>query len=134
MNGAYKPQGYPSVSVYIMANGAQRVIDFLKKTFDARQTRRTDMPDGSIMHAEVQVDDTVVMIADAGGEYPAFPVWLHVYVPDVDATYQRAFEAGGISVQEPTQAEGEPDRRGVLKIPPEIHGGSQPRFAPIRDD
>ena len=117
MNAQFKPQGYPSVSVYIMANGAQRVIDFLKKTFDARQTRRTDMPDGSIMHVEVQVDDTIVMIADAGDEYPAFPVWLHVYVPDVDATYRRALEAGGISVQEPTQNEGEVDRRGGVKDP-----------------
>jgi len=117
MNGKYKPQGYASVSVYIMANGAQGVIDFLKKTFDARQTRRTDLPDGSIMHAEVQIDDTIVMIADAGGEFPAFPVWLHVYVPDVDATYQRALEAGGISVQEPARKEDETDRRGGVKDP-----------------
>jgi len=117
MSGFYKPQGYASVSVYIMANGAQQVIDFLKKTFDARQTRRTNLPDGSIMHAEVQIDDTIVMLADASGEFPAFPVWLHVYVPDVDATYQRALEAGGISVQEPSQAGAEPDRRGGVKDP-----------------
>ncbi len=117
MNIPYKPQGYASVSVYIMADGAQKLIDFLKQTFDARQTRRTDLPDGSIMHAEVQIDDTVVMMADAGEEFPAFPVWLHVYVPDVDATYQRALEAGGVSVQEPSQREGEPDRRGGVKDP-----------------
>ena len=117
MNGSYKPQGYASVSVYIMADGAQRVIDFLEKTFGARQTRRTDLPDGSIMHAEVQIDDTVVMIADGSGEFPAFPVWLHVYVSDVNATYQRALEAGGISVQEPSQVEAEPDRRGGVKDP-----------------
>jgi PhnB protein len=103
--------------VYIMANEAQRVIEFLDKTFDARQMRRTDRPDGSIMHAEVLLDDTVVMIADAGDEFPAFPVWLHVYVPNVDATYQRALEAGGVSVQEPSQVEGEPDRRGGVKDP-----------------
>lgn len=117
MNGQYKPQGYASVSVYIMANNAQRVIDFLKKTFDAQEKRRTDMPDGSIMHAEVQVDDTVVMIADASNQFPAFPVWLHVYVPDVDATYRRALEAGGVSVQEPSQTKDEPDRRGGVKDP-----------------
>ena len=69
------------------------------------------------MHAEVRIDDTVVMMADAGGKYPAFPIWLHVYVPEVDATYQRALEAGGISVQEPQQREGDPDRRGGLKDP-----------------
>jgi PhnB protein len=117
MNIPYKPRGYASVSVYIMADGAQKLIDFLKVTFDAKQTRRSDLPDGSIMHAEVQLDDTVVMLADASPEFPAFPVWLHVYVPDVDATYQRALEVGGVSVQEPSQREGEPDRRGGVKDP-----------------
>ncbi|MDY7230484.1 VOC family protein [Hyalangium rubrum] len=116
MSRVYKPEGYASVSVYVMANGAQRVIDFLKKTFDAKDLRRYDNPDGTIMHAEVRIDDTVVMISDGGGNFPAFPVWLHVYVPDVDATYQRALAAGGISVQEPQQ-KGDPDRRGGVKDP-----------------
>src|SRR5262245_56770969 len=117
MNQSFKPQDYPSVSVYIMANGAQRVIDFLVKVFDAKQTRRYDSPDGSIMHAEVQVDDTIVMLADAGGEFSGVPVWLHVYVPDVDATYARALATGAESVQEPSQHEGDPDRRGGVKDP-----------------
>ena len=117
MNRVYKPAGYASVSVYIMVEGAQRVIDFLRAVFDAKQARRSDLPDGSIMHAEVQIDDTVVMLADAGGDVPAFPVWLHVYVPDVDATYQRALAAGGVSVQAPSQKPGEVDRRGGVKDP-----------------
>src|ERR671917_2231471 len=90
MNRAYKPQGYSSVSAYVVANGAQDVIDFLIKAFDARQTRRYEMPDGSIMHAEVQIDDTVVMIADGSEDNPPFPIWVHVYVPDVDTSYRRA--------------------------------------------
>jgi len=117
MNQTYKPQGYSSVSAYVVAKGAQRVIDFLIKAFDARQMRRFDMPDGSILHAEVQIDDTVVMIADGGGESPAFPVWLHVYVPNVDASYRRALDAGGVSVEEPNQKEGDPDRRAGVKDP-----------------
>jgi PhnB protein len=112
-----KPEGYSSVSVYLVVDGAQRVIDFLKKTFNATELRRYDMPDGSIMHAEVRIDDTVVMIADGGGAWPAFPSWLHVYVQDVDATYQRALEAGGVSVQAPERKEGDPDRRGGVKDP-----------------
>ncbi len=116
MTQSYKPEGYASVSVYVMADGAQRVIDFLKKTFDAQQLRRFDGPDGSIMHAEVRIDDTVVMISDGGGQFPAFPVWIHVYVPDVDATYRRALAAGGVSVQEPVQ-KGDPDRRCGVKDP-----------------
>jgi len=112
-----KPEGYSSVSVYLVVDGAQRVIEFLKKTFDATELRRYDMPDGSIMHAEVRIDDTVVMIADGGGAWPAFPSWLHVYVQDVDATYQRALAAGGVSVQAPERKEGDPDRRGGVKDP-----------------
>lgn len=116
MKPPYKPVSYTSVAAYIMADGAQRVIDFLKATFDAEELRRSDGPDGSIMHCEVRIDDTVVMIADGGGNFPAFPVWLHIYVPDVDATYKRALAAGGISVQEPDQR-GDPDRRGGVKDP-----------------
>ena len=117
MSSGYKPEGYNSVSVYIVANGAQRVVDFLKKTFNAGELRRFDTPDGKIMHGEVRVGDTVVMIADAGGNYPAFPAWLHVYVPDVDATYKKALDAGGISVQAPVRKEGDPDKRGGVKDP-----------------
>ena len=117
MNEDWKPQGYSAVSVYLVAEGAQRVIDFLKKTFDATFLRRFDTPDGKIMHAEVRIGDTVVMIADAGASYPAFPVWLHVYVPDVDATYRTGFEAGAVAVQEPVRREGDTDRRGGFKDP-----------------
>ena len=112
-----KPQGYSTVSVYPVVDGAQRAIDFLKRVFDATKLRRYDMPDGSIMHAEVRIDDTVVMIGDAGPEWPAFASWLHVYVNDVDATYRRAIEAGGMSVQEPQRKDGDPDRRGGVKDP-----------------
>jgi PhnB protein len=117
MDRPYKPQGYSSVSAYVVANDAQGVIDFLIKSFDARQTRRYDRPDGSIMHAEVQIDDTVVMVADGGDDNPAFPIWLHVYVPDVDASYRRALDAGGLLVDKPKQREGDPDRRAGVKDP-----------------
>ncbi|MEZ4748906.1 MAG: VOC family protein, partial [Calditrichia bacterium] len=80
MKPNFKPQDYNSVSVYIMAADAQMVIDFMHATFNATETRRYETPDGGIMHAEVKIDDTIVMIADAGEDYPAFPVWMHVYV------------------------------------------------------
>lgn len=115
MTAAWKPENYNSISVYIVADNAQGVIDFLKQTFDAADLRRFDAPDGKIMHAEVRIGDTVVMIADAGGTYPAFPVWLHVYVPDAQATYKKALAAGGVSVQEPVQKPGDPDLRGGVK-------------------
>ncbi len=116
MERTYKPHGYTSVSAYIIADGAQRVIDFLIETFTAQPLRRTERPDGLIMHAEIRIDDTVVMIADGGGDFPAFPISLHVYVPDVDAVYRRALAAGGVSVQEPIQRD-DPDRRCGVEDP-----------------
>jgi PhnB protein len=114
---AFKPSGYTALSPYLVVKGAQRVIDFLKQTFDAKELRRYDMPDGSIMHAEVRIDDTVVMLGDAGGEWAPVPAFVHVYVPDVDAVYKRALKAGGTPVQEPQKKEGDSDRRGGVKDP-----------------
>lgn len=111
---AYKPDGYPSLAPYLVANGAPRLIDFLAEAFGAETTRRFDRDDGSVMHAEVQIDDTVVMLTDGTDDLPPFPAWLHVYVPDVDEAYRRALAAGATSVQAPEQ-KGDPDRRcGVL--------------------
>jgi PhnB protein len=118
MSTQWKPDGYSSVSPYLMVDGAQRVIDFLKQVFNATELRRQADPDGSIRHVEVRLEDgSVIMMADGGGDFPAFPAWMHVYVPDVDATYKRALEVGGVSVQEPKQNEGEVDRRGGVKDP-----------------
>ncbi len=112
-----KPEGYSTVSPYLIVGGAQAVIDFLREAFGAAELRRYDLPDGSVMHAEVRIGDSVVMIGDAGADWPAVPAHLHVYVADVDATYRRAIEAGGASVGEPAQKEGEPDRRGGVRDP-----------------
>ncbi len=70
-----------------------------------------------MLDAEVRIDDTVVMICDSGEGNPAFPAWLHVYVPDVDVSYRRLLGAGGVSVQEPAQKDGDPDRRAGVKDP-----------------
>lgn len=117
MSGSFKPGGYTSVAPYLMVPEAQRVIAFLKQVFDATELRRFDGPGGRVMHAEVRLDDTVVMLADATPEYPAFPAWMHVYVRDVDDTYRRALAAGATSVQEPTRREGDPDMRGGVTDP-----------------
>jgi uncharacterized glyoxalase superfamily protein PhnB len=114
------PKGYSTVSPYLVVAGAQAVIDFLKQAFDATELRRFDTADGEIIHAEVQIGNTVIMLGDAGEEWPAFPSWLYVYVEDVDATYQRALAAGGVSVQKPERKGDDPDRRGGVKD----HGGN----------
>ena len=117
MAPSFKPKGYTSVAPYLMVTGAPKVIDFLKQTLGATAQRRFDMPDGTIMHVELKIDDTIVMMAEGSAAWPAFPTWLHVYVPDVDATYQRALAAGGTTVQPPEQKQGDPDRRGGVKDP-----------------
>ena len=116
MNKTFKPEGYASLSPYLVVDGAQKLIDFLLATFGAKVTRRFDNDDGSLMHGEIMIDDTVVMLSDASENYPAFPVWLHVYVPDVAATYAKALAAGGISVQEPVKKD-DPDLRAGVQDP-----------------
>jgi uncharacterized glyoxalase superfamily protein PhnB len=117
MRVAPKPEGYSTVSPYLVVEGAQRVIDFLQRAFDATALRRYERPDGSVMHAEVRIGDTVVMIAEANAQWPAFPSTLHVYVDDVDAVYRRALAVGGVSLQEPSRQQGDPDRRGGVRDP-----------------
>ena len=112
--GSYKPDGYTSVSPYLIVDGASATIDFLRRVFAADEIRRFADPAGRVMHAEVRIDDTVVMIADGADGWPPVPSHVHVYVRDVDATYRRALEAGGTSVQEPIKKE-DPDKRGGVK-------------------
>ena len=114
MSASFKPAGYNSVSPYLIVEGAGATIDFLVRVFDAVELRRFPTPDGSgkVMHAEVRIDDTVIMLADRPGEWPAVPAHVHVYVPDVDATYQRGLAAGGASVQEPVKKEDDDKRAG----------------------
>jgi uncharacterized glyoxalase superfamily protein PhnB len=111
----YKPAGYNSVSPYLIVEGAAATIEFLAKAFNAVELRRFPTPDGSgkVMHAEVRIDDTVVMLADRPDEWPAVPAHVHIYVADVDAAYQQALAAGATSVQEPIKKEDDDKRGGV---------------------
>ena len=115
MSKQFKPAGYNSVSPYVMVEDAQRFIDMLVHIFDAREKRRYNRPDGKIMHAEVQIDDSIVMIADPTDQYPVYQLWFHVYVPDVDETFKKAVEYGCEAVAEPADQKDDPDRRGIFR-------------------
>lgn len=117
MTSTWKPEGYPTVSPYLIVEGAERVIDFMKDVLGAKELRRYDTPDGSIMHAEARIEDSVVMIGEAGGDWTSQPASLHVYVDDVDAVYGRALATGAESVEEPRHEEGDPDRRAGVRDP-----------------
>jgi uncharacterized glyoxalase superfamily protein PhnB len=114
MDTPYKPKDYTTVSPYLIVNGASGTIDFLKRVFGAVELRRFPDDTGKIMHAEIRIDDTVVMIADSAESWPPVPSYVHVYVADVDAAYKRALEAGATSVQAPVKKEDE-DKRGGVK-------------------
>jgi PhnB protein len=110
----YKPDGYTSVAPYLIVSGAAKTLAFLERAFGAVEIRRFPGPHGSIMHAEVRLDDTVVMLADGVEDWPPVASHVHVYVPDVDAAYRRALEAGANSVQKPTKKDDADKRGGVI--------------------
>lgn len=108
---AYKPRGYADVSPYLIVDDVAGVIAFMKKGLGGKELRRFKRPDGSIMHAEVQLGDSVVMIGGGNPDWPNQPCHVHVYVKDVEKTFAKAVKAGGKVIQELKQ-ENDPDKRG----------------------
>jgi uncharacterized glyoxalase superfamily protein PhnB len=95
------PEGYHSVNPFLIVEGASKLIQFLKQTFDAKVEESVNGPDGRIAHAEVTVGDSILMMSDATPKYGAAASHLYVYLENVDLTFKRALEAGASSVQEP---------------------------------
>lgn len=114
---AYKPDGFPSASPYLIVDGAARTIDFLVRALDAVELLRIPAPNGGVLHASVRIDDSVVMLSDgAPPDWAPVPAHVHVYVRDVDETYRRALAAGATSVQEPRKKD-DADKRGGVRDP-----------------
>jgi len=110
------PDGYHSVTPYLVVKGIPRLLEFLKKAFGAEVTENVPGPDGNPTHAEVKIGDSRVMMGESRAEHPPMPGMLYLYVTDCDAAYQRAIAAGGASIQPPTdQFYG--DRSGAVKDP-----------------
>ena len=95
------PDGYHTITPYLVVPGAAALIDFLKQAFDARERLRHERPDGAIMHAEVEIGDSVLMLADAVAAAEASTATINLYVADADASYNRAISAGAESLREP---------------------------------
>ncbi len=110
----FQAPGHSTVSAYVMAKGARGMIDFAAQVFGAETLILMERDDRSVLHASVRIGDSVVMISDATGDYPATPAMLHVYVADVDATYRTALAHGATSLQEPSE-KGDGDRRGGVR-------------------
>ena len=111
---AYKPDGYPSLSPYLVVTDAERAIAFLVAVLGGVELRRHERPGGGVAHAEVRIDDGVVMLGEAAEGWPAVAAHVPLYVPDVDAAFARAIAFGATPVQEPVRKD-EPDRRGGVR-------------------
>ena len=114
MTASHKPEGHSTVSPYLVVTDADATIAFLADVLGARELQRIAGEGGRVAHAEVRVDDSVIMLSDGVPGWPPVPAHVHVYVPDVDATYRRAVAAGAETVQEPGQ-KGDEDRRGGVR-------------------
>ncbi len=103
------PDGYHSVQPYLHIRGAAAAIDFYKKAFGATERFRMDQPDGKIGHAELELGDSVIMVADEAPErgihgpahFGGSPVSIMFYVEDCDTIYQQSLAAGAKSLREP---------------------------------
>jgi PhnB protein len=118
------PEGYHSVTPYLIISGATEGIEYYKKAFGATEMMRMPGPDGKIGHAELKIGDSPIMLAD---EFPEMgyksptslggsPVSLMIYVDDVDTTFAQAIAAGG-KEQRPVKDQFYGDRMGTLEDP-----------------
>ncbi|PJJ84261.1 VOC family protein [Mucilaginibacter auburnensis] len=110
----YKPENYNSLSSYLIVDNAQQLADMLVTIFNGKELRKYNRPNGSVMHMEVQLDDSILMLSDATADYPAQKAMLHMYVPDVMATYNKAIETGCTAIEEPVNKPSDPDKRGAF--------------------
>ena len=96
------PEGLRTVNSYLLVEGADRFIEFLKEAFDAEAVEvHRETEGGPIRHSKVRLGDTLLEMSEAHGKYGPMPTGLHFYVPDVDAVYDRAIRAGAISISAP---------------------------------
>lgn len=95
------PEGYHTVTPYLTVPGVARLIEFLKQAFGAEEKERMARPDGAVMHAEVRIGDSMVMLGEPSGNFSPMPAMIYLYVDDTDAAYRRALEAGATSMMEP---------------------------------
>jgi PhnB protein len=95
------PTGYHTVTPYILVRGAPKLIEFLKKGFDAEEVAVSKLSDGTVKNAELKIGNSMVMLSEAGDHSPGHSMF-YLYVKDVDAVFRKAVAAGGKVVVEPT--------------------------------
>lgn len=100
-----KREGFGSLTPYMVVRRAAEVLEFARQAFGAQEMLRVKRPDGSIMHAEFRVGDSMIEIGEANEQFPPLPATIHLKVEDVDTVYAKALAAGGVSLHPPTDQE-----------------------------
>ncbi|HEY6968196.1 MAG TPA: VOC family protein [Candidatus Angelobacter sp.] len=123
---SYIPQGYTSVTPYLIVKDAGKAIQYYKKVFGATELFRMDAPNGKVGHAELQIGNARIMLADenpsmgqghaSAASIGASPVSLYLYIPDVDRVVERA-AAEGAKILKPVQNQFYGDRSGFIQDP-----------------
>jgi PhnB protein len=101
MADKHSPNGYHSVTPHFTVKAVNKMIEFLKKVFEAEELNRVTNEHGFITHAEVRIGNTIVELSDGNDRYPPRTNTLHVFVGDVDDCFKRALEAGATTLYEP---------------------------------
>src|SRR5262245_48010599 len=94
------PDGYHNLTPMIIADNATGLIQFIKDVFGATERMIVPGPEGRVMHCELEVGDSVIMLADGMTEFPVIPSNVHVYTDDTDATFARAIAKGATAEME----------------------------------
>jgi PhnB protein len=123
---SHVPEGYSSITPYLVIKGAAQAIEYYKKVFGATVLVRMDAPDGKVGHAELQIGNSRIMLADENPQMGqghasattvgASPVSLYLYIPDVDRVVERA-AAEGAKILRPVQDQFYGDRSGFIQDP-----------------
>jgi PhnB protein len=100
----FTPEGLHAVTIFLHPKGAAQLIDFLKRAFNAEEAARHESPEGTIVHAQIRIGDSMIEMGEAHGPYQPQPTGIHLYVHDTDATYRQALAAGATSITEPNDA------------------------------
>ena len=105
MSQPYAPDGFSQVTPYLTVKGAQGLLDFLVRVFEAEVFNRFENPDGTVANAAVRIGDSTIEVAEATDRFGPMPGAIHIYVPDVDQTHRRAIQHGAQLIHEPMDME-----------------------------
>ena len=95
------PEGFQTLTAYLLVADADKEIAFLKAAFDAQTIHVSRLPDGSIMHATLKIGTSMLMMGQTRDSMKPIPAMLYMYVEDIDAVYKRALASGAQSIREP---------------------------------